>query len=127
MEAGGILSQEECVLQGNWTGGPINLNITYTYIAPYLPAPVKGHSPTFYFFGENPISKNLEIGPTIFDKRLLVKSPFERVSDRNVRNGKMPVIGLSSPLPELQLVYAPPHSLAVSKRNAGKCMFPRES
>ena len=78
----------------------------------------------FSIFGKNPISKNLEIGPTIFDKRLLLKSPFYRVSDRNVRNGKTPVIGLASPLPELQLMHAPPHSLAVSKRNSGKCMFP---
>ena len=40
MEAGGILSREECVQQGNWTGGPNSLNITKTSVAPYLPAPV---------------------------------------------------------------------------------------
>ena len=85
---------------------------------------VRGNSQIFFHFGKNPISKNLRIGPTIFDKRLLVKSPFDRVSDRNVRNFKTPVIGISSPLPELQLAHAPPHSLALSKRNSGKCMFP---
>ena len=83
-----------------------------------------GTAQYFSIFGENLILKNLEIGPTIFDKRLLVKSPFDRVSDRNVRNGKTPVIGIASPLPELQLVHAPPHSLATSKRNAGECMLP---
>ena len=30
------------------------------------------------------------------------------MSDRNVRNGKTPVIRIASPLPELQLVHAPP-------------------
>ena len=87
----------------------------------------RGHSPIFSIPGKNPISKNLKIGPTIFDKRLLVKSPFDRVSDRNDRNGKTPVIGLESPLPDLELVHDPPHSLAASKRNAGECMFPGES
>ena len=78
----------------------------------------------FLIFRENPISKNLEIGPTIFDKRLLVKSSFDRVSNRNDRNGKTLFIGISSPLLDLQLVHAPPHSLADIKRDAGECMFP---
>ena len=38
VEAGGILSQEECVQEGNWTGGPASLNNTKTSVAPYLPA-----------------------------------------------------------------------------------------
>ena len=101
--SGGIWPQYVLLYEGVWVGG------TAQY---------------FSIFGKNPISKNLEIGPTIFDKRLLVKSPFDRVSDRNVINGKTPVIGLESPLLELQLVHAPPHFLAVSKQNAGECMFP---
>ena len=83
----------------------------------------RGHSPIFFIFGKNPISKNLEIGQTIFDKILFVKSPFDRVSDRNDRNRKMPVIGIASPLPNIQLVHAPPRSLEDSKRNAGERMF----
>ena len=68
---------------------------------------VGGTAQYFSIFGETPISKSLEISPTIFDKRLLVKSLFDRVSNRNVRNGKTPVIGISSTLLELQLVHAP--------------------
>ena len=85
---------------------------------------IGGTAQYFSIFGKNSILKNLKIGPTLLDIWWLVKSPFDRVSDRNVRNGKMPVIGLASPLLDLQLVHAPPHSLAVSKRNAGECMFP---
>ena len=66
-----------------------------------------GTAQYFSIFGKNPISKNLEIGPTILDIWWLVKSPFDRVSDRNVRNGKTPVIGLASPLLDLQLVHPP--------------------
>ena len=84
----------------------------------------RGHSPIFFHFREKPDLKNLEIGPTILDIWWLVKIHFDRVSDRNVRNGKTPVIWLASTLPELQLVHYPPHSLAVSKQNAGECMFP---
>ena len=85
---------------------------------------IGGTAQSFFIIGKNPISENLKIGPTIFDIWWLVKSPFDRVIDRNVRNGKTPVIGIASPLPEIQLVHAPPHALAVSKRNSGKCMFP---
>ena len=35
----------------------------------------RGHIPIF-FSGKNPISKNLKIGPTIFDKILLREKPF---------------------------------------------------
>ena len=46
VEAGGILSWEECVRQGNWTGRPNSLNITKTYVPPpYLPAPVPSTLP----------------------------------------------------------------------------------
>ena len=41
-------------------------------------------------------------------KDYFVRSPFDRVGDRNDRNGKTPVIGIVSPLPDLQLVHAPP-------------------
>ena len=39
VEAGCILSWEECIRKNNWAGGPNSLNITKTSVAPYLPAP----------------------------------------------------------------------------------------
>ena len=46
VEAGEILSREECARQGNWTSGPNSLNITKTSVAPpYLLAPVPSTLP----------------------------------------------------------------------------------
>ena len=46
VEAGDILSREECERQGNWTSGPNSLKITKTSVAPpYLLAPVPSTLP----------------------------------------------------------------------------------
>ena len=45
MEEGGILTQEECAREGNWTGGTSSSNNTEPTIVPYLPTPVSNTLP----------------------------------------------------------------------------------
>ena len=42
LESGGILSRDDCVREGNWTGGPssCSFNNTKTSVALYSPAPM---------------------------------------------------------------------------------------
>ena len=72
MESGGILSREECIWQRNWTGGPNSLNITKTYVAPYLPAPVPSTLPLASVCAAIVANKYVTFSPT--NLPLVVKS-----------------------------------------------------
>ena len=64
VEAGSILSQEECIRKFNWTGGPNSLNIIKTSVAPYLPAPVPSTLPLASVCAAIVANKDATLSPT---------------------------------------------------------------
>ena len=64
MESDGILSQEECVREGNCMCRPNRLNNTKTSIAPYLPAPVPITLPLASACAAIVINKDTTLSPT---------------------------------------------------------------
>ena len=64
MESGSILSWEECVQEGNWTGGPSSFNNTKTSFALYLPAPVPSTLPLASVCAAIVTNKDATLSPT---------------------------------------------------------------
>ena len=64
VESGSILSWEECVQEGNWTGGPSSFNNTKTSFALYLPAPVPSTLPLASVCAAIVTNKDATLSPT---------------------------------------------------------------
>ena len=64
VEAGGILSREECVQEGNWMVRPNSLNNTKTSVAPYLPVPVPSTLPLASACAAIVTNKDATLSPT---------------------------------------------------------------
>ena len=64
VEAGRILYREECVREGNWTGGPSSFNNNKTSVAQYLPVPVPSTLPLASACSAIVTNKDATLSPT---------------------------------------------------------------